>query len=109
MRKHVARGMVVSLALGVWGCSFGVGAAKGPRQVRQKHEIVDAVAMAITGFGCGLAVIAWASPDSYAPTTDDRSSWKSPDDREDTIYAGKVWTPIACSTAAVFAASGMYG
>lgn len=105
MRVGVFVGCLTSLAIGASGCSFAVG-AKNPRDVREKHEIADVVVSGITGFGCALAVIAWASPDSYAP--DDGSTWTE-QDREDTKATGQLWTPIACTVALGFVASGLYG
>lgn len=105
MRVGAFVGCLASLAIGFSGCSFAVG-AKNPRQVREKHEIADVVVSAITGFGCALAAVAWASPDSYAP--DNGSTWTE-QDREDTKATGQLWTPIACTVALGFVASGLYG
>jgi hypothetical protein len=100
--------VVLSLAL-VAGCSFTTAAVQGSAAVKEQHELVDVALMAAAGFGCIFATVAWASPDSYAPTQDDASSWASPSDRSDTISAGQTWAPIACSAAVIFLASGLYG
>lgn len=56
-----------------------------------------------------VAGIAWAAPDQFAPVQGDSSSWENPKDRFDTQESGATWTPIACSVAAVFLASTIYG
>jgi hypothetical protein len=109
MRREIRASIAVALVLNAAGCSFSVAAFKGRADVRGGHEYADAFIGAAAGFGCALALVAWKSPDSYAPITDDPSSWESPQDRTDTRDAGRKWTPYACTATVAFFASGIYG
>lgn len=97
------------LMMGVTGCSFAVAATGGAASVERKHAWVDAGLTTVTGFGCAMAAVAWGSPDSYAPTQGDATSWRTAGDRLSVQETGALWAPVACVVAAVVLASTVYG
>jgi len=102
------RAWLMSLVL-LAGCSFAVSASKGRSAVHRWHAWIDAGLSVAPMVGCGVAAVAWADPDAFAPITDDATSWKDPLDRTNTQHIGATLTPIACTVAAAFLASTIYG
>jgi hypothetical protein len=97
-------------ALLLASCSFAGRVTQGDRTgVKKGHYYADLLGMAATELVCGVAVVAWAAPDEFAPVSGDPYSWQGPHDRSDTSKTGRLWSLIACPVAITYMASAIYG
>jgi hypothetical protein len=89
-------------------CSFLTAAGKGSEEVHRRHEYIDLGGMLAAEAVCLVGVVAWQSPDAFAPVQDDPTSW-APGDRASTVAKGETAATLGCTSAVLFMASAIYG
>lgn len=94
--------------LGLGACSFLTAAGNGTTEIHKRHEYVDLAGMLVSEAVCFVGIVAWQSPDAFAPVQDDPNSW-APGDRDSTIVKGATAAQIGCTAAVGFMVSGLYG